>query len=59
MERIYETYLKIVKNACTDSHRTESVNPADLPTLAELAQNHCTVPIYTAISQICIQLSFS
>ena len=44
MERIYETYLKIVKNACTDSHRTESVNPADLPTLAELAQNHCTVP---------------
>lgn len=27
-----------------DSHRTESVNPADLPTLAELAQNHCTVP---------------
>ena len=40
MERIYETYLKIVKNACSDSHRTEPVNLADLPALAELAQNH-------------------
>lgn len=44
MERIYNTYLKIIKNICTGSDHSVSVHPEDLPALAKLAQEHCTVP---------------
>lgn len=44
MERIYNTYLKIIKNICTSSDHSVSVHPEDLPALAKLAQEHCTVP---------------
>ena len=44
MERIYNTYLKIIKNICTNSDHSVSVHPEDLPALAKLAQEHCTVP---------------
>ena len=44
MERIYNTYLKIIKNICTGSDYSVSVHPEDLPALAKLAQEHCTVP---------------
>ena len=43
MERIYNTYLKIIKNICTSSDHSVSVYPEDLPALAKLAQEHCTV----------------
>ena len=38
MERIYNTYLKIIKNICTGSDHSVSVHPEDLPALAKLAQ---------------------
>lgn len=44
MERIYNTYLKIIKNICTGSDYSVSVHPEDLAALAKLAQEHCTVP---------------
>ena len=44
MERIYNTYLKIIKNICTGSDHSVSVHLEDLPALAKLAQEHCTVP---------------
>ena len=44
MERIYNTYLKIIKNICTSSDHSVSVHPEDLAALAKLAQEHCTVP---------------
>ena len=44
MERIYNTYLKIIKNICTGSDHSVSVHPEDLPALAKLAHEHCTVP---------------
>ena len=44
MEQIYDTYLKIIKNICTNSSDTVSVNSEDLPALVRLAQEHCTVP---------------
>ena len=44
MERIYNTYLKIIKNICTGSDYSVSVHPEALPALAKLAQEHCTVP---------------
>ena len=44
MEQIYNTYLKIIKNICTGSDHSVSVHPEDLPALAKLAQEHCTVP---------------
>lgn len=52
MERIYNTYLKIIKNICTGSDHSVSVHPEDLPALAKLAQQHCT-----AISPVCFCLS--
>ena len=55
MERIYNTYLKIIKNICTGSDHSVSVHPEDLPALAKLAQEHCT--ICTAISPVCFCLS--
>ena len=42
MERIYNTYLKIIKNICTSSDHSVSVHPEDLAALAKLAQEHCT-----------------
>lgn len=44
MEQIYQTYLNIIKNICTDSNDPVSVTPEQLPALANLAQEHCTVP---------------
>lgn len=44
MEQIYNTYLKIIKNICTASGNSVSVDSEDLPALAKLAQEHCTVP---------------
>lgn len=44
MEQIYHTYLKIIKNICTDSDHLVSVSSEDLPALSKLAQKHCTVP---------------
>ena len=44
MEQIYQTYLNIIKNICTDSNDPVSVSPEQLPALANLAQDHCTVP---------------
>ena len=38
MERIYNTYLKIIKNICTSSDHSVSVHPEDLAALAKLAQ---------------------
>ena len=38
MERIYNTYLKIIKNICTGSDHSVSVHLEDLPALAKLAQ---------------------
>lgn len=58
MERIYNTYLKIIKNICTSSDHSVSVHPEDLPALAKLAQEHCTVPfVLPAISPVCFCLS--
>lgn len=44
MEQIYQTYLNIIKNICTDSNDPVSVTPEQFPALANLAQEHCTVP---------------
>lgn len=44
MEQISQTYLNIIKNICTDSNDPVSVTPEQLPALANLAQEHCTVP---------------
>ena len=44
MEQIYQTYLNIIKNICTDYNDPISVTPEQLPALANLAQEHCTVP---------------
>lgn len=44
MEQIYQTYLNIIKNIYTDSNDPFSVTPEQLPALANLAQEHCTVP---------------
>ena len=44
MEQIYQTYLNIIKNICTDFNDPVSVTPEQLPALANLAQEHCTVP---------------
>lgn len=44
MEQIYKNYLNIIKNICTDSNDPVSVTPEQLPALANLAQEHCTVP---------------
>ena len=44
MEQIYQTYLNIIKNICTDSNDHVSVTPEQFPALANLAQEHCTVP---------------
>lgn len=44
MEQIYNTYLNIIKNICADSNAPVSVPPEELPALARLAQEHCTVP---------------
>lgn len=44
MEQIYQTYLNIIKNICTNSNDPVSVTPEQLPALANLAQEHCTVP---------------
>ena len=44
MEQIYQTYLNIIKNICTDSNDPVSVTPEQLPALANLAQEHCTLP---------------
>ena len=52
MERIYNTYLKIIKNICTSSDHSVSVHPEDLAALAKLAQEHCT-----AIPPVCFCLS--
>lgn len=57
MERIYNTYLKIIKNICTSSDHSVSVYPEDLPALAKLAQEPLYCPICTAISPVCFCLS--
>lgn len=44
MEQIYSTYLNIIKNICTDSNAPVSVPLEELPALARLTQEHCTVP---------------
>ena len=44
MEQIYSTYLNIIKNICTESNEPVSVGPDELPALANLAQEHCTIP---------------
>ena len=44
MEQISQTYLNIIKNICTDSNDPVSVTPEQFPALANLAQEHCTVP---------------
>lgn len=44
MEPVYNTYLNIIKNICTDSAAVVSVPQEELPALAQLAQEHCTVP---------------
>lgn len=57
MERIYNTYLKIIKNICTGSDHSVSVHPEDLPALAKLAQEHCTVPfVYCHISGLLLSI---
>ena len=38
MEQIYQTYLNIIKNICTDSNDPVSVIPEQLPALANLSQ---------------------
>lgn len=57
MERIYNTYLKIIKNICTGSDHSVSVHPEDLPALAKLAQEHCTVPFVLPYLRVCFCLS--
>ena len=44
MEQISQTYLNIIKNICTNSNDPVSVTPEQFPALANLAQEHCTVP---------------
>ena len=61
MKQMYETYLKIIKNICTESDFSVSVHSEDLPALASLAQAHCTIPfvlpylrntsVYTSMKQ--------
>lgn len=57
MERIYNTYLKIIKNICTGSDYSVSVHPEDLAALAKLAQEHCTVPFVLPYLRVCFCLS--
>lgn len=57
MERIYNTYLKIIKNICTGSDHSVSVHPEDLPALAKLAHEHCTVPFVLPYLRVCFCLS--
>lgn len=61
MKQVYDTYLKIMKNICTESELFVSVHSEDLPALTSLAQAHCTVPfvlpylrntsVYTSMKQ--------
>ena len=58
MEQIYQTYLNIIKNICTDSNDPVSVTPEQFPALANLAQEHCTVPFVLPCLRSAYCLSF-
>lgn len=44
MEPVYNTYLNIIKNICTNSAAVVSVPQEELSALAQLAREHCTIP---------------